>query len=234
MTTNEIIAAWRQRLAEFLPHRARRSCGSVERFAALVAKHGSARLARRQHQQAAQGMRWMREGMRHSANGSRPVRVLWRKPQTLTNTEIGAWIQYAQQLLTTAAQAAPTQTAPAPAAQLPADGAMRTPEAPQPAVQQGTRGGGHGIAKTRGGTLRSGPMNGQATLTFWEPLYTYPAAPVAHGDALDAARYRWLRGEQQRIASVIDKEYSPGILGVSQWRRARFRHRRSPQARSKP
>ena len=35
-------------------------------------------------------------------------------------------------------------------------------------------------------------------------------APVAHGDALDAARYRWLRGEQQRIASVIDKEYSPG------------------------
>lgn len=34
--------------------------------------------------------------------------------------------------------------------------------------------------------------------------------PVAQGDALDAARYRWLRGEQQRIASVIDKEYSPG------------------------
>lgn len=41
----------------------------------------------------------------------------------------------------------------------------------------------------------------------------HATAPLqAENEALreDAARYRWLRGEQQRIASVIDKEYSPG------------------------
>ena len=182
-----------------------------ERFAALVAARE--REACAQAAPAAQGDALDAERMRHSANGSRLVRVLYNEsPGTLTNTEIGAWIQYAQQLLTTAAQAAPTtQTAPAPAAQLPADGAMRTPEAPQPAVQQGEPVAWRSWDSENSRwnfTLWPDEWAGHADV--WEPLYTYPAAPVAHGDALDAARYRWLRGEQQRIASVIDKEYSPG------------------------
>jgi len=75
--------------------------------------------------------------------------------------------------------------------------------APQPAVQQGEP-----LAWMDDGTLRAGSeatayrvvtdatkrgMTASLAASFITPLYAHPAAPAAQEDALDAARYRWLR-----------------------------------------
>lgn len=65
--------------------------------------------------------------------------------------------------------------------------------APQPAVQQGAPVAWRSWDSENSRwnfTLWPDEWAGHADV--WEPLYTYPAAPVAQGDAEDAARYRWL------------------------------------------
>lgn len=84
--------------------------------------------------------------------------------------------------------------------------------AAQPAVQQGEP-----LAWMDDGNLRAGSeatayrvvtdatrrgMTASLAASFITPLYAHPAAPAAHGDALDAQRYRELRRGQRW--SVVD------------------------------
>jgi hypothetical protein len=93
-------------------------------------------------------------------------------------------------------QGHPAQAAPAPNAALydPREVAFTAQAAPQPAVQQGEL-----IGWIKSSEIDSAKRMG-GSINLWlkkydcdTPLYTHTAAPVAQGDAEDAARYRWLR-----------------------------------------